>query len=120
MPEPMIVADPALRTPPGSDYWTSPEMVDQHGAPTFSVQEVGKAFFGRSPGWVRAQLRTQVEVDGEMFRLERKPGGDRYFRLYDIERWAHGLAAAGRINGRHLELVIHVVRTNARLWSFIA
>lgn len=122
MPEPLIIADPSLRTPEGRTYWTSPEM----GAPgtkrplTFSVAEVAKSFFGMSPGWMRHHLRIEYLIEGEAFVAPRSAAGDRYFLLHDIERWAHALTEYGVLDGRHLELVIVAVKNTAQLHRFIA
>lgn len=120
MPDPMIVADPSLRMPQGQEYWTTAEMIDARGRPTFSVGEVAKCFFGMSGSWVRQQLRIDYEIHGEVFEPLRSPAGDRYFRLYDIERWAHALGDYGVIDGRHLELIIVAVKNTAQLYRFIS
>jgi hypothetical protein len=121
VPDPMIIADPSLRTPADREYWTSPEMYDpvKH-SPAFVVSEVAKAFFGMSPGWVRHHLLQHYEVDGEPFELPRTPAGHRYFRLWDIERWAHALAERRVIPGHHLELTVTAVKTTAQLHRYLA
>lgn len=120
MPEPLIIADPALHTPPDREFWTTPEMLNEHGRPKFGVSEVAKCFFGRSPFWARRLLQQRWEdPEGNLFEVPRSASGDRWFRLYDIERWAHILAHHTVLDGRQLELVVFMVKTNAQLHGFI-
>jgi hypothetical protein len=90
-------------------------------SPAYSISETAKCFFGMSPGWIRWRLRQRfTDAAGVAFELERSPAGDRYFRLYDIERWAHMMADHQALSTRHLELVIMAVKVNAQLHEFIS
>lgn len=121
MPEPMIIGDPELVSKAESDYWTTPEMFDAAREwPSFRTSEVGKCFFGMSPGWVRKYVGRGFQTDGEVFQtLLSRNGRDHIWRLYDIERWAHALAENRIISGQQLELTIGIVIAVARLHRFV-
>lgn len=121
MPQPLILTDPDLRIPGDRPYWTTPEMVDMtrgYGYPTWRSNEVGK-MFGMSQGWMRKHLAYAYPIDGEPFVPLRTPGMHVYFRLWDIERWAHALAQHQVINGKRLEIVIALVKLFAQAHGYL-
>jgi hypothetical protein len=96
------------------------------GEPWFSVGEVGKFFFARTPHWVRwreekgfftldgrdvATTRTDLDVTG-------KPGHRRY-NLADIEKMAHALAEKGAMSSAQLRRTLRLVEMEARLWDYL-
>lgn len=80
-------------------------------APTFSVQEVAKAFFGRSSHWIRWRERegALTLADGSVIGGRTKTGS-RYYTLADVERIAHALYQRDHIDQAQLILAL----TNAR------
>lgn len=122
MPEPLILADPDLRTPPDRPFWTTEEMVDDRRKwPLYSVAEVSKIFFGRSANWLRLHLRDGSNVSDELGVVDcpRSAAGARQFRLYDIERLAHAFAHNGVVSAQELELTIIMVKAQAKIHHFI-
>jgi hypothetical protein len=121
VPEPLILADPAIYMPEDRDFWTTPEMYDPvRRRPAFMVKETANVFFGMSPQWLRKHLRIgSTIVDGEDWQPERSDSNYRLFRLYDIERIAHALAENRVITGQHLELVTIMVKTSAQMHHYI-
>lgn len=87
--------------------------------PTFTVTEVAKVFFNRTPHWVRwiereGWLKTP---DGES--LVPREGGLRAFTLPSIEKIAYNLADNGRIDGGQLLVALRVVRSIADVWEML-
>lgn len=122
MPEPMILATPDMLTPGGREFWTSPEMYDpKEHHPAFKISETARCFFGMSPGWLRKHARMGYEWDGQVWQPPRTPANDMFFRLYDIELFAHILATHPQhvLTGQQLQLTITIVKSVAQLNHFI-
>lgn len=118
MPEPLIISRPDLILPPGKDYFTTPAMYDPaRHRPAFRPIEVAKIFFGMSRSWLDLHLDKGYQVEGRPFSLPRTPAGHQYFRLYDIEVFAHLLAERRVIQAGRLERVITLVKTVAELYD---
>lgn len=105
-----------MQHPQGRQYWTTPEM----NQPTFTTQAVTKVFFGRSTVWLRKAFSQGRIGDLEIPRREHDPRNSREFRLYDIERLAHALAASHTIDGQRLERAVQIVRLVAQQHSYIS
>lgn len=120
MTTPYVLVDPGAHMPPGRLYWTSPEM----DRPTFHTAEVARVFFGRSSKWMKRALSAQFSVSAEDGDVRPVKGSNGYYiwRLYDIERMAHALAAnrLPGMTGQRLELVITVVHAVARMQGLVA
>jgi hypothetical protein len=88
--------------------------------PTFTVNEVAKFFFARSPSWVRNTER-KAALDGVPLTefLGREPGERREYTLYDIERIAHAFAQGGLINGERLRLALRLLQLEAHAWRYL-
>lgn len=101
--------DPSVLIFDGVD--TQPSDDPKRRVPTFSVQEVAKAFFGRSSHWIRWQERegTLVKADGQPIG-GRTPTYSRYYTLSDVEEMAHALYRRSLIDEGQLILAL----TNAR------
>lgn len=96
------------------------EGVDVGREPTFSVSEVGKVFFARSPHWVRWRERKgDFVLDGVDVSGDRADGGARRYNLADIEKMAHALAQHGSIDGAQLNIALLMVQLQAQLWRHI-
>ncbi len=105
-------------------------------APTFTVSETAKIFFGRTSWWLRWCERmgktskggklVKVELNGK--RVTKFVGGkkvvegrtgsnhSRNYTLGDIERLAHILAQNGAIDGVSLGIALMVARNIAIVW----
>lgn len=119
----MILAVPNMLTPGDREFWTSPEMYDPiRHHPAFKISETARCFFGMSPGWLRKHVKQGYEWDGEVWQPPRTPANDMYFRLFDIELFAHILASTDPpvITGWHLQLTMTIVKSVAQLNHFIA
>lgn len=121
MTEPLVIADPALLSPPGQRFWTTPEMVDAKGRPTFPIGVVAEVFFARSVHWARLmQTKGWMVLDDEPLDIPKTEAGAKAFRLYDIERMAHALADNGAIDGQQLSRTVLLVKTVGQNWGFLA
>lgn len=121
MSEPLVIADPELLAPPGQRFWTTAEMVDKKGRPTFTISEVSKFFFARTVYWARwAQHKGLLVLDGEPLEVPTTVAGAKAFRLYDVERMAHALAANGAIDGQQFARSVILVKTCGQNWGFLA
>lgn len=110
----MILVDPGATEPPGRPYWTTPEM----SPPLFATHVVANVFFGRSTSWIKQHIHEGHHIGPEGNVLPVKsPSGHYRWRLYDIERFGHTLAAGRYLQGRRLELAIQMVRTVANLYD---
>lgn len=89
--------------------------------PHFSVQETAKAFFTRSPWWLRWRYRDDSRpafvLNGVSLVPKRTPTGNRYYTLADIERMAHAMADAEMINGERLVQILTLVLTQAAMYG---
>lgn len=97
------------------------------GPPWFSVSEVGKFFFARSPHWIRwREEKGFFTLDGVAIGTTRtkknvKGGaGQRRYNLADVEKIGHALAEKGAIDGNQLRRTLHLVESEARLWDYLA
>jgi hypothetical protein len=94
--------------------------IDVTREPMFTVSEVAKVFFARSPHWIRWRERKDYFVlDGERVGGQRTDEGARRYNLADIEKMAHALAEKGAINGAQLTNALLLVQTEARVWGYI-
>jgi hypothetical protein len=99
--------------------------------PTFTVQEVAKAFFGVDPEWLRYRLgnerpndpdnyaRSMFYLDGELVGDRRTPSGFRYFTLADIEKMGHSLVQQGAMSAGRLGHVVMIIKYVAKMWQII-
>lgn len=115
---------PELSPPDGRLLWTSPEMIDSFGRPTFRTKQVAWFFFARGHMWLYKNLLVpphQVLDHPEVGTLAvpRQANSYRVWRLYDVELYAHILASHRRIQGWQLVHTITLVKTSAQLWGFI-
>lgn len=110
--------------PEDGNYWLSDEMfsLDKDGLPfpNFSVQEVAKNFFGKTPDWLRWRERKgSFKLNGEDILPRRSEEGNRRYTLADVERMAHALADNGAIDGMDLTIVIMLIKWMGRLYKVI-
>ena len=87
-------------------------------APTFTVSEVAKFFFARSPSWLR-ELERKATLDGKPFSDRGQHGVERRYTFYDIERLAHAFAESNFITGERLRLALKVLRVEAAMWRYL-
>jgi hypothetical protein len=113
-----------LVTPDGRLLWTGPEMYDTAtGRPHYTTVQVAKFFFGKGQRWVYKYLLEDPVMShpqiGEL-DLMRTPTVQqaRRWRLYDVELWAHLLAARGVLNGVELARTIRLVKISAEMWGY--
>lgn len=85
--------------------------------PAFNITDVGKIFFAKKNDWVRWRERQGFVFDGEPLLIPRDESGYRTYTLPIIEKMAHALAQGGRISGQQLNLTLHVIQAEARLWG---
>lgn len=129
---PLVIARLDSSLPRDKDFWIDPDDIryDDEGIPQphFSVQEVAKCFFARSPSWVRhLDRRGKVEgwedgffvLDNEPIDPIRTKSGMRVYSLSDIEKMAHALVDNRKIDGTHFERVITVVQVLGREYGVI-
>lgn len=124
MPEPMVLVDAAVRTPPDRPFWTTEDMWDpDRWWPTWSNSTAAMTFFGFSKHTLIRHLgngNNCSELTGAV-EPPRRPGGVApwAWRLYDIERMAHALAANHAINGSKLARAVLIVKTCAELHGYL-
>lgn len=124
MSEPqMVVVNSDLRADgfifEGIDTSVKSDDPDKPG-PTFTVSEVAKVFFGRSPHWVRWRERKGFfTLDGEDVSGHRTETGARSYTLGDIEQMAHALAQNGAINGTQLNLALVLLKTSGQVHGYL-
>jgi len=150
--QPFVLADPALLIPPhGQRWWLYDEMfppvkvkvkvgketvIETRRSPYYSVQEVAKFFFGRTPHWLRWRYLSDERVskktgeitiparhpdgffilDGEVLEPKKSISGYRWYTLADIERMAAALGQTGAIDGLEVSAITALVRANAQMW----
>lgn len=94
--------------------------IDTSQGPIFSVSEVAKVFFARSPHWIRWKdpfILDGEDVGGYRVELETgEPGARRYF-LSDVEKMTYALAAVGGIDGTQHLNALNVVKAIADLYE---
>jgi hypothetical protein len=88
--------------------------------PLFSVSEVAKVFFGKTPHWIRwleGQGRTTLE--GRPVATTRTEHGSRQYTLADIELLAHALHENDAIDMAQLVLAVTTARNIALAWRIL-
>lgn len=100
------------------------EGVDASQGPIFSVSEVSKIFFDRSPHWIRLRDREGAfQLNGEYvggYRTgEAGTTGARRYTLADVEAMTYALAAAERISGTQHLNALRVVWSIAEVYELI-
>lgn len=96
------------------------EGIDVSREPVFTVSEVAKMFFARSPHWIRwLERKGQFVLDGEDVAGHRSEEGARRYDLADIEKMAHALAEKGSINGAQLTNALLLVQVEAKVWGYL-
>jgi hypothetical protein len=113
----IVIADPSLD--PDKLIF---EGVDTTKGPEFSVGEVAKYFFARSPSWLRQhEIKGHFFVHGEPdFTPRRRVARNaRFFYLEDIERIAHALAFNNVITGARLRTILILLKAEAQIWGFL-
>lgn len=99
------------------------EGIDTTERPTFSVGEVSKIFFARSPSWVRAEEKKghcSIEGDIEFETRRRISKNARFYCLEDIEKIAHALTYHGAISVTKLRIVLMLLKYQGQLWGYLA
>lgn len=99
------------------------ENIDTTPYPHFSVGEVAKLFFAKSPSWLRAQETAgKFNIEGEdLFEVRRRVAKHaRYFCLEDIELMAHALAYNRVINGVRLRTMLTVLKGVGQIWGYLS
>jgi hypothetical protein len=99
----------------GRPFWLTEDMLplDREGnqKPSFKVAEVASTFFARSPDWLRwVSSKNDFKINGEPLEIQRTESGSRRYTLVDIERLAHALFQADKIDTRQFVGVINIVR----------
>lgn len=118
--EPVIMI-PAGISPPGRDYWVTPDMIPvdkklQLPVPSFSVNTVATVFFGRSGSWLRLHMR----LDGRaVFEPRRSRADARVFSLADIEPMAHALHQRDVIDTERLICSVMITKWVARIHGIL-
>ncbi len=96
------------------------EGINVSEAPTFTVSEVAKFFFGRSSHWVRWREKNGIFVfEGQRVGNKRTDSDIRIYTLDDVEKMAHALAEQGHITATELSNILRLVLTEARVWGYI-
>lgn len=107
----LVLIDPQIP----EDHFLMEGIDTSVSGPHFSVNEVAKFFFARTPHWIRKMERTDILVlDGERVGRRRTAKGARTYLLEDIEKMAHALAAKSNINHEELRRILHLVRLCAQ------
>lgn len=99
------------------------EGVDTSKGPAFSVGEVAKFYFARSPSWLRDhESKGNLVIAGEPeFTPRRRVSRNaRFFYLEDIERVAHALTYNNVITGARLRTVLVLLRAEAQIWGILS
>jgi hypothetical protein len=98
---------------------------------TFSVGEIAKTFFGKSPDWVRwREAHGYLTLDGEKVGVGRttpvdangkktKTKGQRRYTLADVEKIAHALAEKGAIDSVQLIAALRIIEQIAIMYGII-
>lgn len=88
--------------------------------PKFTISEVAKLFFARSPHWVRWQERKgNLTLDGNIVGQHRSDAGSRFYTLADVEQMAHALATRKAIGGDQLNNAMLIAQSVARLYHLL-
>lgn len=120
--QPTIVIGDAAIDP---DKWLFPHQFEpirpgQSVRPTFTVTEVAKFFFARSPAWMRANEKKSYWDEKPLSEfLGRRIGDRREYTLYDIERIAHSFAQSGFISGERLRIALRLLQLEAHCWRYL-
>jgi hypothetical protein len=116
------------------ERWVT-EGVDTSREPHYTISELAKFFFNRSPAWVRWRERkgcfildaiydkkgkeyvpTKTSIH---FGVRRTDEGARYYTLADVEGIAHALCQKGDINATQRDLALFAVAVEARIFGYI-
>lgn len=95
--------------------------IDTSRLPLYTVSEVAKFFFGRSPHWMRWRERKGFFVlNGKDVGTTRTEQGARVYTLTDIEQIAHALALSDppAIDGEKFHLALHALKSQGRIWGY--
>lgn len=98
------------------------EGVDTTEFPTFSVGEVSKIFFARSPAWLRQmEAKGYFDVEGDIEFTPRRfvSKNARFFCLEDIEKVAHALTYHQAIPATRLRIILTMLKAQGQLWGYI-
>jgi hypothetical protein len=99
------------------------EGIDTSQYPHFSIGEVAKIFFAKSPSWLRGQETAgKFSIQGEdVFLVRRRVAKHaRYFCLEDIELMVHALAFNRVINGVRLRTTLTVLKGVGQIWGYLS
>lgn len=124
MPQPLVLVDAAVRTPPDRPFWTTPDMWEpERWWPTWTNAYAAQTFFGFSKHTLIRHLKEGNHVSantGEVSPPRRSGGVEPYaWRLYDIELMAHALLANGKISAGTASRAILMVKTCAELHHYL-
>lgn len=89
--------------------------------PAFTVSEVGKIFFARSPHWMRWIEREGwlTDDDGEPLVRRREGSTVRTYGLSDVEQIAYALADKRKIGAHQLLMALRVMRSIGDVWDLL-
>lgn len=101
-----------------------PDRFDPDGnplpGPKFSVSEVAKVFFGRTPHWIRwLENQGRTTLEGRPVATARTEHGSRQYTLGDIELLAHALNENDAIDMAQLVLAVNTARNIALAWGVL-
>jgi hypothetical protein len=114
----IVIADPSLD--PDRLLFQG---IDTTKGPEFSVGEVAKYFFARSPSWMRTHEAKEhfIIPDEPGFEPRRRVSRNaRFFYLEDIERIAHALAYNNVITGARLRTILMLLKAEAQVWGILS
>lgn len=97
------------------------EGIDTSAIPLrYSVSEIGKVFFARTPHWVRWLYRQEkVFLDGKPVAMTKTEKGSRVYTLSDVEQFTHALAQNGAISGQQARHALALVAIEAQVWGLV-
>jgi hypothetical protein len=96
------------------------EGIDTSKKPTFSISEMARFFFGRTPHWIRwLESKEPLALDGIPIKEMRTASGARQYDLATIEKMAHAYAANGRISGAQLRRALVMIRVQAEMYEYL-
>jgi hypothetical protein len=90
-----------------------------HGEP--DPNEPGETLSWMEPVTLHGQIISVcTHCSGEDTAARRTEKGARVYTLGDIEKMTHALAGGGHISGAQASNALHLVRTCARIWEYLA
>lgn len=121
-PEPMVMedTDPASLVMYRQRKITPPEQYAHADKPVFTVSEVAKTFYGRSPHWIRWLERVgRLDVNGKSVMTPRTQEGARTYTLAEVARMAETLLNNEAIDQQQYETALVVAQSIALVWGYL-